>query len=329
MTAGLVFLSSIGPDIASYLTFMRALGRKYDSVESILTRLDHFLADTGPDADLTSETFTGWCAFHGHLAPGVRRNRMLVIRQLCVYRRRSVPTCFVPDPLTFPKAHERVRPYLFTDQEIVNLLKATGELTPAPNSPLRREVYRMAIVLLHTTGLRRGELARLNIDDYDPAEHALMIRATKFFKSRLIPLSIDATREIESFLVARRQLPHSPQSPLLCNLGRGLRAYTGAGLAQGLRQLFLAANVRTSSGKLPRTHDMRHSFAHHALLRWYREGADVQAKLPALAAYMGHASVVSTQYYLSLLEPIVEMASQLFERHCATFLGDDAAGDAR
>ena len=120
--------------------------------------------------------------------------------------------------------------------------------------------------------------------------------------------------------MVRRRLPHAVETPLLCNSRGGLHRYTGAGLAQGLRQLLRRAGVRTASGGLPRVHDMRHSFAHEALLRWYRAGIDVQVKLPALATYMGHVSVVSTQYYLSLLEPVADTASKRFARHCDAFL---------
>ena len=79
-------------------------------------------------------------------------------------------------------------------------------------------------------------------------------------------------------------------------------------------------------GKLPRVHDMRHSFALHALLRWYRNGDDVQVKLPSLSAYMGHASVASTQLYLTWMEPLVKAASELYEEHSRPLLGTCAAG---
>jgi integrase len=65
---------------------------------------------------------------------------------------------------------------------------------------------------------------------------------------------------------------------------------------------------------------MRHTFAHAALVRWYHAGIDIEAKLPALAAYMGHVSIVSTQYYLSFFEPVAEAASERFARHCAPFV---------
>jgi integrase len=254
---------------------------------------------------------------------------MHIARNLCLYRQRSEPDCFIPDPGGFPRPHQPRRPHLFTEQEILRVLEATDDLPPHAGSPLRQEVFRFAVVLLYTAGLRRGELVRLTLADYDPAERTLRIRATKFHKSRLVPLSPDAAREMEDYLQARRRLPYAADTPLLCNRSRGLRPYTGAGFAQGLRQLFRRADIKTTSGELPRVHDLRHSFAHQALLRWYRAGDDVQAKLPALATYMGHVSIVSTQHYLALLEPFAQEASARFARHCEPFLAFAPPGDAR
>ncbi len=320
------FLSEIGRIMARYLSLKQALGRKYTTERGVLVHLDRFLATQGHDAELTAETFVHWCATIDHLTSGVQRNWMRIARNLCLYRRRNEPTCFVPDPAGFPKPHQPRRLHLFTPEEIVRLLRAADDLRPHSTSPLRREVFRIAIVLLYTAGLRRGELVRLTLSDYDPAEHTLQIRATKFHKSRLVPLSCDATCEMEEYLRARRNLPHNADAPFLCNWSRGLRPYTGAGLGQGLRQLFRRADIRTASGGVPRVHDLRHGFAHQALLRWYRAGVDVHTKLPALATYMGHVSIVSTQHYLALLEPFAQEASDRFESHCQPFL-DPAPGD--
>jgi len=320
------YRSQLGPIIDRFISVKRALGRRYTKEQAVLAHLDHFLAARGQDPELTAETFSQWCTAIDHLTPGVRRNWMRIARNLCLYRQREEPTCFVPDPACFPKDHQPRRPHLFTPQEIIRLLHAADELKPHAASPLRREVYRLAIVLLYTAGLRRGELVRLKLSDYDSAEGILQIRATKFHKTRNVPLSSDAVREIENYLQARRRLPYAEDAPLLCNSVGGMKAYTGAGLAQGLRQLFRHANVRTSSGGLPRVHDLRHGFAHQALLRWYHDGVDVQSKLPALAIYMGHVSIVSTEHYLAFLEPFALEASSRFACHCQAFLALDPEG---
>ena len=318
MTAPATFVSLLGTFATRYLALKQALGRQYDHERDILRHLDRFLADKA--ADLTATSFGLWCAAIGHLAPGVRRGWMRVVRNLCLYRQRSEPACFVPDNNLFPRPHVPRRPHLFAGSEIVRLLRAAADLRPASTSPLRREVFQLAVTLLYTAGLRRGELVRLTLRDFNPDEQTLTIRGSKFHKSRIVPLSRDAAARMHAYLPMRRRLPHAPDAPLLCCSRRGLRPYTGAGLAQGLRQLMRQAGIRTANGELPRVHDMRHSFAHEALLRWYRNGIEVQTKLPALAAYMGHVSIVSTQYYLFFFEPFAEAASERFARHCAQFL---------
>ncbi len=313
--------SSLGPTMASYVALKQFLGRRYATERAVLAHLDRFLAARGAGAALDAETFACWSASIAHLTPGVRRSWMRIARNLCLYRRRSEPACFVPDPSWFPTPHQPRLPYLFTEQDLVRLLRASEALRPSSTSPLRREVFRLAVVLLQTAGLRRGELVRLTLGDCDPAERTLHIRETKFHKSRIVPLSGDAAGELERYLRARCRRSDAPEQPLLCSWRRGaLRPYTGAGFAQGLRQLFRRAGVRTGAGALPRVHDMRHSFAVAALLRWYRAGVDVQAKLPLLATYLGHVSIVSTQHYLRLFEPFAGEASERFARHCQPWL---------
>jgi integrase len=118
-----------------------------------------------------------------------------------------------------------------------------------------------------------------------------------------------------------------PAVPLCCHAdGRGT-GYTHGGFAQGLRRLVRATGVRTPSGSAPRIHDLRHTFAVHALLRWYRAGADVQAKLPFLATYLGHVSVASTEYYLHFVAEIAAAASDRFARQCAALVTPGRAGE--
>jgi integrase len=305
--------------IGRYLTLKHTLGRQYDAEWRVLVHLDRFVA--ARTADLTPDTFARWCLTLDHLASGTRRGRMRVVRNLCLYRRRQEPACFVPDARLFPPLHQVIRPHLFTDTEVLRLLDAADALIPSPNSPLRRETFRLAIVVLYTTGLRRGELARLTLGDYDPLERTLLIRSSKFHKSRMVPLSPDGVREIDHYLARRRALglPHAADTPLLWNRARSGNSYSGGGLGQGIR-LLLRAQIRTAAERLPRVHDFRHGFAVNALLRWYHAGADVQAKLPLLAVYMGHVSIVSTQYYLQFVEPLAAAASERFDRHCGALV---------
>jgi integrase len=321
MTAPVVFASVLGPIIARYLDLKRALGRRADNLQYVLAQLDRFLASRNAK-DLNRETFAAWCSVFEHLAANTRRQWMRVVYHLCLFRRRYEPSCFVPDPSQFPPRQPWPLPYIFSESEITRLLLATDALKPNALSPLHRPVARLAICLLYTAGLRRGELARLTLSDYDAAEHVLLIRETKFYKSRLVPLSGDAVVEIDHYLAQRLNpgFPKGADAPLLLHHHGGLAGYTGAGLGELVRKVIRTAGIRTSAGRPPRVHDLRFTFAVHALLRWYRAGVDVQARLPALSAYMGHSSLVSTQHYLVFFDAIAQAASERFDAHCAAFL---------
>ena len=251
---------------------------------------------------------------------------MRIVRNLCLYQRRTDPDCFVPDPHGFPVRSATQRPFVFSERQILALLRAAGRLSPCPVSPLRPAVYRLAIALLYAAGLRRGELVRLAIGDYDARQRTIRVRASKFHKSRLVALSDSAAAEVGRYLEQRRQLPHGPDAPLLANGHGGQQGYRGGGLAQGLRSLFRVTGIRTAEGDLPRPHDLRHTYAAHVLLGWYRAGVDPQSRLPKLAAAMGHVSVASTSVYLTCLESVAEAAAERFARHAAPLLGTVQGG---
>lgn len=315
------FVSAVGPDLARYVAYKRALGRRYAATGYQFLRFDRFLVEQRA-GDLTQEVFEAWCASIAHLRPSGRRGRMREVLHFCRFRRRTDPTAYVPDPHQFPPVRSRPRPHVFEEKEIARMLRLAATLRPHATSPLHAEVARLAVVLLYTTGLRRGELVRLELRDYDRAAHVLHVHRSKFGKSRLLPLSADAARELETYLRARSRpgIPQDPGAPLLVCSHGGVHGYSGSGMGRAMRRLFMLAGVKTAAGRPPRVHDFRFTFALHALLRWYRQGIDVQAKLPSLTAYMGHASIVSTQYYLTLFEAEAHEAADRFARHAAPLL---------
>ena len=200
---------------------------------------------------------------------------------------------------------------------MASLLRVASGLRRDRLSPLRPENTRLAIALLFTTGIRRGELLNLRIGDYNRPEATLLIRETKFFKSRLLPINDSIAHEIDRYLRTRvrLKLPVSPDTAFIWSAAWGGGPCTGTDLRNALTPLLRECGITTPKGKPPRIHDFRHSFAVNTLLRWYKAGADVEAKLPLLATYLGHSSVESTHYYLHFIEPLRLAASERFANH--------------
>ena len=318
MKSEAAFSSSLGPIFRRYVELKRVLGRDFSLGSRVLHSLDQFLGDPDNNSpDLTSRAFQQWCRAQEKVSSRVRRSRMRTVYNFCLYRRRTEPRCFVPDLSLFPLAHPGIRPYIFSESDTARLLAASSRLRRFSTSPLRPEVIGLAISLLYTTGIRRGELLGLTVSDYDSKEGTLLIRDSKFHKSRVLPLHQDMVNEINHHLQLRRKwrLPMKSETPLIWNSIGGGRPYTATGLRVSLRTLFHLCNIRTAKGPFPRIHDFRFSFAANALLRWYRAGVDVGSKLPFLATYLGHVSIASTYYYLQFIEPLRTLASKRFADH--------------
>jgi integrase len=315
-----VLRSFLAEEINGYVQLKRSLGRSFATETRTLYALDAFLAEEYPTTKvLNSEIFTKWRTTLIHLSSSVQRSRMLHVRAFCLYWRRSQPDAFLPDILTFPANGQKSPPYLFSEQDVARLLNATQILAPSRDNPLRAETMRLAIMLLYTTGLRRGELLRLTLGDFDAMEVTLRIQSTKFHKSRIIPLSWSVAEQLHGYLKLRQKtgLPMNLSSALIWNArcgGPKGSSYSGQGLREMWLELCCVSKIFTRKSQAPRIHDLRHSFVTNVLQRWYHAGEDVQNKLPLLSTYMGHISIVSTNYYLSFVEGIRTEASARFRQ---------------
>lgn len=324
------YQSALGPQIQAHVELKRALGRLFEREAGVLGDLDRFLSAQDAD-DLTPAVFTAWSLTLERLAPASRRQYLRIARSFCLYRHRTDSQCFVPDIAGFPDPGPQRPALILSEQQVQNLLQAAAALPATVCSPLRPAVYRQAITLAFTCGLRRGELVRLAISDCDLQRRTLLVRQSKGRKSRLVALSDSTAGETGRYLQARQRFPHSRDAALLAH-GRDCSlpySCSGRGIDLGFRRLFRDAGIRGVAGRPARLHDLRHSHAVHVLLRWYREGLDPQAGLPALAASMGHVSLASTAYYLDQIEPVLQQAGERFARYARSIVttpqGDDHA----
>ena len=307
--------------VARYVAHMRTLGCRFSGQAGVLQRCSHFCRAEG-NTEIDAALFRRWLLTLREHNPNTRRRYHQLVRNCCLHRRRHDPDCFVPTD-DFAKSQPPIEPVIVEPDEVARMLEIASGLPEHPNSGLYGPVLRLAIVLLYTAGLRLGETLRLLIGDVSDDGRLLFIRESKFCKSRWIPLSPSAASELRTFIAARaKSFPASPSAPLLCN-GPWKRphGYSKPGMYCALRRLFKLADVRDSRGRYPRVHDLRHSFAIQAMVRWYRAGADLQSSLPKLALFMGHVSIESSAYYLRWTPAIRQLASKRFEQNFGAVIG--------
>jgi len=307
--------STFAQEIAAYLRHHRALGLRYRGVEHVLSRLGRYLEQKGAQ-DLDRSLYEDWRLGQAGLHANSRRKAEQIVHRFCLYRRRSNAAFFVPDADAFSRLHPYVRPVIVEPEQIARMLDAADQLPWHTKSPLHAAVARMATILLYTAGLRSGEARRLRVEDVEDGGSVLRIRESKFHKSRLVPLSESTQVEVQRYLRRRATfaIGAPDQGPFLCNRSRrDICAYSAAGFEGLIRRLFRLAAVVDDEGRMPRVHDLRHSFAVQSLIRAYRSQGDPQALLPKLALYLGHVSIESTIHYLRLVPAVARLASSRFE----------------
>ena len=311
--------SSLADQLARFLDFKRAAGYRYREEARILHELDRFLAVhlSLDDPVITDQVVRDFVACRGSESETTRAHRLTLIRQVCRFLALEEPRTAVPES-RFLGIHRRAFvPRVLTRNEGRQFLDACPTLAPSRCSPFRGLVLGTALQVLYLTGLRAGELLRLTRKDVDLSAAVFRVRDTKFGKSRFVPLAPDLGSRLVEYdaQMAHRRDPWRFDAPFFPN--RAGRAYSMTALRTAFRQVQAAARVAAvSGGRRLRLHDLRHSFAVLRLLLWYERGADLDAKLPLLATYLGHVGLASSQRYLQLTE---ELASEVTRRHQARF----------
>jgi site-specific recombinase XerD len=211
-----------------------------------------------------------------------------------------------PVPTIVPRVVQTFVPHIYTQAELQRLLDGIAPHQADPRCTIPAPTLRAVLLLLYGTGLRLGEVLALQRGDLDVRAALILIRETKFYKSRQLPIGPALTEVLATLLRTTGPAPNHPPACFVNRVGVPLPEQT-------LRGTFvsLCAHVGISG----RLHDFRHTFAVHRLLAWYREGADVQRLLPHLATYLGHARISSTQRYLTMIPELLAEASQRFERY--------------
>lgn len=298
--------------VSLYVSHKRALGHRFRTEDNVLRA---FIKATGDQSMVTIDAGTVLAFLNGR-GPvtdyWARKYRVLNgLYRFALVRGLADSS---PLPSTIPKPlGPAFVPYIYSHEELKRLLDAVPTAC-AGRVPIDENVYRTLLLLLYGAGLRIGEALALTLGDVDMREACLLVRKTKFFKDRMVPLGKDLTDVLTEYLIKRNGRHGSAeQAPLFC-FRDGLPLSQSAA-RNAFRRLLTHAGVLREGGarRQPRLHDLRHAAAVHRLIAWYRGGADVQALLPKLATYLGHGSLSATQRYLTLTPELLRQASQRFE----------------
>lgn len=306
------FQSSLARFLRGVIELRQSLGYRDRGIVIHLAQFDRFLrAHRRRPKRLTREVVQEWASSGGPRKPASHAKRLHSMRILGRFITQTHSRSYVPGPAWGPRQASGFRPHIYTGGELALLIGEAAKLTPAGS--LRPRTYVTLFSLLCSTGLRISEALALTLADVDLEDRLLVIRESKFHKSRIAPLHPTAALGLGAYRQERAAHGHSVDcaAPFFVNqCGRAV-AYPLACAT------FLTVARRTGLRKPPgfpgpRIHDLRHTFAVSRLLAWYRDGGDVQARLPLLTTYLGHVSIVSTQIYLEITAELLHEAARRF-----------------
>jgi integrase len=302
-------MTTFAEHVEDYLRLRRSFGYKLDEAARVLPRFAAYLEAAGAEF-VTIDLALGW-ALGPEVPPGsvVRPMRILVVRGFARYMAGVDPRTEIPPAGLIPFRQRRRAPFLYSDADIVALMAQTHR---SIREPLRAATYETLIGLLAATGLRIGEAITLDRGDIDWTDGVLLVRESKFNKSRYVPLHDSALQALARYARRRNELCPNPRDESFFVSLRGTRLMLCV-IDKTFRLLCETAGVGAAATLSPRVHDLRHTLAVKTLLGWYRDGADVPARLPALSTYLGHRNPAYTYHYLSAAPELLAHAAGLLD----------------
>ena len=312
----MVTSAGLASDGRDFLRFKRAMGMSYRRAEFVIDGFVRFVAERWGECSHVAldEAVMRWTArIAGRKAVTVGLE-FGVIRQLCLYRRRSDPSSYVPEHAMAPVKESMFLPYIFTYDEIRRLLAAAAS---HEGRFIWGSMLHTLLLVLYCTGMRLGEAVRLSTADVDLDRGSLMVQLSKG-RARIVPIRADLVGKLRCYVDKRQLLlgDHPHVEPAALFLRKDASALTVKSASEALRKLLRDLGMKPPRGRMgARPYELRHAFAVHRLTAWATAGIDVHAKLPWLSAYLGHLNVLGTEVYLKATPQLLELASGRFEEH--------------
>ncbi len=302
-------MSTLRELLQDYLTMRRALGFKLRTEGTGLSSFVDFMEQARAD-HVSTDLALAWARQPASVQPARWARRLSYVRGFARYCGAFDPRTELPPSGLLPFEYQRPSPYFLTDDDVGRLLQ--GALRWPAKEGLANHTLYCLFGLLSVSGLRIGEALGLTLDDVDLDEGILTIRSAKFGKSRLVPLHATTVKALADYREHRERFLAGRQVPCWFVNARGARLGYDS-----VRYAFrrLTAGLRSQPGRSrPRLHDLRHRFAVVTVLRWYRDGQDVELRLPVLSAFLGHLEIGNTYWYLSACPELLGEAKERLER---------------
>ena len=292
-----------------YLLIRRRLGFTMPQDGRLLEGFVDFLEQAGAQR-ITTDLALAWARLPVDVHPFTWRQRLTVVRGFARYLATVDPDSEVPPVDLLPGHRPRIAPYIYSEAEIAALMAAARQLTPR----LRAARHETLIGLLAVTGCRPGEALGLDRADVDLVHGLVHVRAGKKNKQRQVPLHTSTVGALRAYAGLRDAAFPTPATPAFFLSARGRRMGRSELNATFTELIHHVGLEGRGARARPRPHDLRHAYAVHTLLDWYRTGQDIDRRMPLLSAYLGHVDPASTYWYLEAVPELLQLVGQRLEQ---------------
>jgi integrase len=316
---GVFFMNSehrITQQVEDYIKFKQSMGYKIEIESAELRRFASFARAKGHENSLTLDLALSWASEKSHYTQWYKARRLEVVHTFSKYAFSIDNETQIPPTGVFGKCHGRVVPYIFSNDEVILLMKEADKLLSPDGLCLRAKTTSTVIGLLWSTGLRVGELCRLSRDDIDFNSMEIHIRETKFFKERYIPLHLSVINALKEYANIRDNLYPNSKDPhfFLSTGGKMLSKRNLEYSFKVLRTYLLPKGKNDWDRRPPRLYDLRHTFACNTIIRWFKEGVDINHQVYLLSTYLGHVKPSDTYWYLTGTPELLSLTTNRFEK---------------
>lgn len=295
--------------IEEYSTYKHSLGYVIKTESQELRRFAKYTREIRYDGPVMSELAVQWASLDINFTRKYMARRLETLHTFAVYISAFDAEAQIPQNGIFGKAHLCTNPYIYTDDEVLSLMRqASGLYSP---DGIRADTVSSAIGLMYATGIRVSELTSLKIADVRFKEGHIFISSSKFKKDRVVPLHptvIVKLSEYRSFIESKIGVRNDDEYFYVTSYGHRFNSHAFENAFKLIRPL-----VFGEATKRPRLYDLRHTFACNTIKHWHETGEDVNRKLYLLSTYMGHVKPEDTYWYLSATPELLGIAIRKFE----------------
>jgi integrase/recombinase XerD len=301
-------MSDLHQILDDYLATRHAMGYKLQHADRrLLDFVDSVLAQGS--TSITTKLALQWATQPTGASPKRCARRLSMVRQFALYAQAFDPRTEVPPHQLLPCPSRRLTPYIYSKEDVDRLLAAAR----AQRDHLSAATDMTLLGLIAVTGMRVGEAIRLDRRDLDHERGLLVVRETKFGKSRELALHPSTVEALGRYARSRdRLLPIQYSTRFF--LSRKGTPLIYANVHLRFHRLIDRAGLANCSPRRPHIHDLRHTFAVRVLIGWYRAGVDVEPRLPLLSTYLGHLNPTMTYWYLTAVPELLLLVSERCQR---------------